>query len=285
LVNNASMLCLGKIGFGGNVCLKRKATCDTEAHSKKKGTRPDGMSLILLKGEEKEYEDITLDVNNLDKKLIDEILSHKNVSWPLEFAKIESNDTKTVTDWELLENVLNTTCKHRTFSTPSKKLASEDVLDKLAVLNTSQRLLSEILELDLDKESGEASGKDFSFEEVLYIKVCTDVYNRVEVLAENSKCLNDVLNNLQPIIESQTKPLENIVSGLRTEMVSLQGQVGNKDIMRKDVPPCIWSAVETGFDSLLEVGTKLEKVNDVATKTHEVAGALLSVEEEKDETS
>jgi hypothetical protein len=285
LVNDASMLCLGKIGSSGNVCLKRKATCDTDTHSKKKGTLPDGMSLILLKGDEKGYENVTLDVNNLDKKLIDELLSRKNVSWPSEFAKIESNDTKTVSDWEIVENVLNTTRKHRTFSTPGKKLASEDVLDKIAVLNTSQRLLSEILELDFDKDSGEAPGKDFSFEESSYLKVCTDVYDRVDVLAENSKCLNDVVNNLQPFIESQTKPLENIVSGLRTEMASLQGQVGKKDLLRKDVPPCIWSAVETGFDSLLEVGTKLDKITDIATEAHEVAGALLSAEEEKDTTN
>jgi hypothetical protein len=281
LVKDSSLLCLGKIGFGGNVCLKRKSTCDTETHSKKKGSLPDGTSLILIKGEEKGYEDVVLDANDLDKGLIDELLQRKNVSWPSEFAKIKSNDTKTVVDMEFVEGVLNTARKHRSFTSPAKKQASDDVFDTIALLDTSQRLLLDILELDIDPESGEVTGKDFTFDEEPYVKVCTDLHDRVEILAENSKCLNDVVINLQPFIESQTKPLEDIVSGLRFEMASLEGQLGNKDLLRKDVPPCLWSAVETGFDSLLEIKEKMNTIHELAAEAHEVAGCLLSAEEEK----
>ena len=38
LVQHASALCLGRIGPGGGVYLKCDAMCDTEVHSKKKGS-------------------------------------------------------------------------------------------------------------------------------------------------------------------------------------------------------------------------------------------------------
>ena len=78
LIQDAETLCLGRIGAGGNVCLKRAMSCDTEAHSKKKGTLPYGRSLILLRGEEKGYENVTLDANDLDKSFIDELLTRTN---------------------------------------------------------------------------------------------------------------------------------------------------------------------------------------------------------------
>jgi hypothetical protein len=77
------------------------------------------------------------------------------------------------------------------------------------------------------------------------------VYDKVEVLAENSKCLGDVIIQLQPFIESHTKPMENLITGLRIEMASIKGNVGIKDLTWKDIPPCIWNTVEMGFDSFL----------------------------------
>ena len=37
LVQDASALCLGKIGSGGGVCLRRDIICDIETHSRKEG--------------------------------------------------------------------------------------------------------------------------------------------------------------------------------------------------------------------------------------------------------
>jgi hypothetical protein len=99
------------------------------------------------------------------------------------------------------------------------------------------------------------------------------------VLEENSKYLGDVIIQLQPFIESHTKPMENLIAGLRTEMASIKGSVGIKDLSRKDIPPCIWNAVETGFDSFLSLDEKVEKIETIASEAHELAGALLSAEE------
>ena len=69
---------------------------------------PNGKSLIQLKGEEKRYENVVLEVNDLEKTLIDDLLNCHDVNWPAELSKIKSNDTKSVEELEVVEDVLNT---------------------------------------------------------------------------------------------------------------------------------------------------------------------------------
>ena len=278
LIKDATVLCLGRIGTGGNICLKLVSECDTETHDKKKGEVHEGKSLIVLKGNEKGYENVMMEADDLDQELIDELLNRQNVSWASEFAKMRSNDTKSITQREVVEDILHTARKHRTFASPAKLRATEDILDKIALLDTSQSLVDDILALTFN-ESGEGIGKDFAFSEEPYVKTCTDVYDKVEVLAENSRCLNDVILNLQPFIQSHTKPLEHLLSGMRTEMASLQGQLGNKDLFNKDIPPCLWSAVESGYESVANLDHKVTKLTSVATEAHEIAETLLDTEE------
>ena len=278
LIKDATALCLGRIGTGGNICLKLVSECDTETHDKKKGEVHGGKSLIVLKGNEKGYENVMMEADDLDQELIDELLNRQNVSWASEFAKMRSNDTKSIIQREVVEDTLNTARKHRTFASPAKHRATEDILDKIALLDTSQSLVDDILALTVN-ESGEGVGKDFAFSEEPYLKTCTDVYDKVEVLAENSRCLNDVILNLQPFIQSHTKPLENLLSGMRTEMASLHGQLGNKDLFNKDIPPCLWSAVESGYESVANLDHKVTKLTTVASEAHEIAETLLDAEE------
>ena len=275
LVKEPSALCLGKIGSGGNLCLKRETDCDTEAHFKKKGILPSGICLIQLKGDEKGYENVVLETFGLDKAFIDELLEMKNVSWASEFAKIRANDTRSTMDMELLEDVLTTAKKHRTFGTPAKHLATEDILDKISLLDTAQSLLIDVSELELDTE-GAGTSRDFSFVPESYSKVCADVYEKLLILIENNKCAADVILGLQPFVESHTKPIEHLVSGLRIEIASLQAQLGDKELARKDIPPVLWNAVEAGFDSFLDLETKLCEVTAMAKEAHVVAGELLS---------
>ena len=275
LVKEPTALCLGKIGAGGNLCLKLETECDTEAHFKKKGILPSVSCLIQLKGEEKGYENVVLETTGLEKAFIDELLQMKNVSWASEFAKIEANDTRSATDMERLEDVLNTAKKHRTFGTPAKHLATEDILDKISLLDTAQSLLIDVSELELDTD-GAGTSRDFSFKSESYMAVCTDVYEKLLILIENNKCSADVILGLQPFVESHTKPIEHLVSGLRIEIASLQAQLGEKDLVRKDIPPVLWNAVEAGFDSFLDLENRLEEVTTIAQEAHEVAGELLS---------
>ena len=96
------------------------------------------------------------------------------------------------------------------------------------------------------------------------------------ILIENKKCAADVILDLQPFVESHTKPIEQLVSGLRIKIASIQAQLGDKDLSRKDTPPVLWNAVEAGFDSFLDLDTKLSDIDIVANEAHEVAGELLS---------
>ena len=278
-IKDATSLCLGRIGTSGNICLKPTSECDTDSHTKKKGEIPEGKSLILLKGGDKGYESVVLEADELDQTLIDDLLHRENVSWPSEFAKMKSNDTKTLIQKEVVEDVLNTTRKHRSFASPAKFKATENILDKIGLLDTSHSLVSDMLELAVNEE-GEGIDKDFTFEEVTYVKTCRDLYDRVEVLAENSKCLNDVILDLHPFILSHTKPVEHLLTGMRTEMASFQGQLGNKDLYRKDIPPCLWNAVETGYDTVTNLDKRLTDLNLLATEAHEIAEALLDEDEQ-----
>ena len=279
LVKEPTALCLGKIGAGGNLCLNVQSACETEAHFKKKGVLPSGISLIQLKGDEKGYENVILETSGMDKAFIDELLNMKNVSWKAEFAKIRANDTRSTIEMERLEDVLDTAKKHRTFGTPAKHLATEDILDKISLLDTAQSLLIDVSELELDTD-GAGTSRDFSFKSESYLAVCTDVYEKLLILIENNKCAADVILGLQPFVESHTKPIEHLVSGLRIEIASLQAQLGKKDLARKDIPPVLWNAVEAGFDSFLDLENQLSEVTTIAKEAHEVAGELLSGAEE-----
>ena len=110
----------------------------TQKHTTKKGEVHDGKSLIVLKGNEKGYEGVTMEADDLDQELIDDLLERQNVSWESEFAKMRSNDTKSIIQREVVEYILNTARKHRTFASPAKHRATEDILDKIALLDTSQ---------------------------------------------------------------------------------------------------------------------------------------------------
>ena len=177
---------------------------------------------------------------------------------------------------EHLEDVLDTAKKHRTFCTPAKHLATEDILDKISLLDTAQSLLIDMSKLELDTE-GAGTSRDFSFKSQSYLVVCTDVYKKLLILIKNNKCTADVILGLQPfLVESHnTKPIEHLVSGLQIEIAPLQMQLGNKDLSRKEIPPVLWNVVKAGFDSFLDLETQLSEVTSIAKGAHEVAGELI----------
>jgi hypothetical protein len=279
LVKESAALCLGQIGTSGSLCLKLQSECTTESHAKKKGTLPSDPSLILLKGEDKGYEKVVLKAEHLEESFINELLESKDINWPSEFAKIRSNDSRSIGDREVIEDVLNTAKKQKHFSTPAKKEATDMVLDKISLLESTLELISDASQLQINTD-GEVTSNDFAFEENAYENFCSNVSDKIEILIENAKCMSDILMSLQPFVEGQIKPIEHLVAGLRIEFASLEALVGQKDLSRKDVPPCIWNAVETGFDSLITVKKKIDEVSNTASEAYEVASALLSAEED-----
>ena len=112
----------------------------------------------------------------------------------------------------------------------AKANVTKDIWGRIALLDISQSLVMDMLELNLN-EIEEGTEKDLTFQEESYLKMCSDLHDRVEVLAESFKCLNDPILNLQPFIQSQTKPMEHLLSGIRTEMASFhQSQLRKEDV-------------------------------------------------------
>ena len=284
LVKQRSALCLGKIGAGGNVCLKLSNQCDTEAHMKKKGELPDDPCLIQLKGDKKGYENVVLEAELLEQAFIDELLSRENVSWPSEFAKIRTSDTRSVIDREVVERAMTTSKKHKDFRTPGKLRVTEDILDKINLLGDMHSLLIDMGEPTFNQD-GEEISRSFAFEETNYKSFCNTVFDKLDVITENSRCMSDVVLNFKPFIESTTEPIEDLVTGLRLEFASLEGQIGLKTLERKDIPPVVWNAVEHGFDSMLKIDERLDEVTGMAKEAHDVASALLQDQEDALDTN
>jgi hypothetical protein len=283
LVKQSAALCLGRIGAGCNICLKLASECTTEAHAKKKGTLLDDPCLVVTKGDDKGYENVVLDAQYLDDSFINELLQKTDVNWPSEFAKIEANDTRTASDRKIIEDVLMTAKKHRNFASPAKKEATDIILDKLNLLETTITLMNDAGELMVNTE-GEVE-QNFDFDAESYAKFSSGIFDKLDIVMENACVMGEIILGLQPFVDGQVKPIENLLSGLRTEIASLTSLLGDKDLGRKDVPLCLWTAIESGFDSILKLENKLSDVAGIATESHEVASALLSLHEEVAQTS
>ena len=277
LVRQKAALCLGKIGSGGNICLKLDSECTTETHSKKKGVLPNDPCLVVLKGDDKGYEDVVLEVGNLEDSFISELMDKMDVNWPSEFAKILANDTRTTGEREIIDNVLATSRKHRNFASPAKRAATDIILDKISLLEATIELLADANELQLN-DDGEVE-RSFGFDSESYAKFTGGVFDKLDIITENARVMGDIVMGLQPFVEGNTKPIENLVDGLRIEFASLEATIGKKDLVRRDVPPCLWSAIKSGFDSIINLDKKLAEVSAVANEAHEVASEILTLHE------
>ena len=51
-------------------------------------------------------------------------------------------------------------------------------------------------------------------------------------------------------------PLHDMENGLKLEVASLRGKLGPKDLTRPNLPPGLWNAIETAFDSINSLEVK-----------------------------
>jgi hypothetical protein len=187
------------------------------------------------------------------------------------------NDSANASDMEIIADVLNTAKKQKNFSTPAKKKPTEQIMDKLSMLEVTMNLISDASAL-LISEEGEVLN-DFSFEQELYKSFCESMVEKMDILIENAKSVSDVLLDIQPFVTGQTKPIEHTVAGLKLDFAATKASIGTKNLSKKDIPPCVWSAIETGFDSFLTLEKQVEEISALAAEAHKVAGELLSTAE------
>ena len=277
LVNDCNALCLGKVGTGGTVCLKTLLDCDTESHSRKKGVLPTKTCLIQLKSEDKGYENVTLEVEKLEEEFVKDLMSKSNTDWVAEFAMIRANESTNASQRDLLDETLMTARKQKNFLSPKKQKAGDEFDTHLVMLDTSARLVSDVITLEVD-DIGNALDKDLSFQEEAYIKNGNMLHDRVDILLEHANVVSNTIFSVQPFIESQVGPVEQLTSGLRLDIANVNARIGSRDLSRKDIPPCMWNAVENNFDSVKALEDRLGKISEVAYEAHEAANFLLTTE-------
>ena len=135
---------------------------------------------MVLKGDDKGYEDVVLEAVNLEDSFITELLEKRDVNWPSEFAKIESNDTRTTGERKVIDDVLATSKKHRNFASPAKKAASDIILDKIGLLEATIELMTDANDLRLN-EDGEVERND-DFEKESYAKFTGGVFDKLDIM-------------------------------------------------------------------------------------------------------
>jgi hypothetical protein len=278
LVNDGSMLCLGRIGTGSAMCLKPASECDTESHIKKKGTLPLKPCLIQLKGEDKGYDNVILEIGNLEEVFVRELMEKVDVDWVSEFTMIEENESTNSHQRQLVDETVKTARKQRNFMSPKKEKAGAEFDTNLVLLDTSSKLILDVLNYDVDAD-GSTSNRDLEFAEDAYVKNGTLMHDSIDVLLEHANVVSNTITSIQPFVESQVAPVEQLTAGLRIDMANANARIGAKNLSRKDIPPSLWNAVETGFDSVLAVESRLEKVEVIAQEAHEAASYLISTEE------
>ena len=259
LINECSLLCLGRIGSGSTVCLKLCELCDTESHTKKKGDLPSDACLIQLKGEDKGYDNVVLPIKHLEKDFIKELMAKVDVDWVSEFAMIKANESTNSYQMELVDETVKTARKQKNFFSPKKEKAGEEFETNLILLDTSAQLITDVLNYNVD-EDGEVREKDLTFENEAYKKNGSMLHDRVDILLEHSNVVSNMLTSVQPFVESQVGPVEQLAAGLRLDMANVNARIGSRNLARKDIPPSLWNAVETGFDSVLSVENQLERI-------------------------
>ena len=283
LVRDCSLLCLGKVGTGGTVCLKTSEVCDTESHTRKKGILPAKACLIQLKGDDKGYENVTLEIGNLEEEFVNDLMAKSNTDWVAEFAMIRSNESTNAHQRNLVGETMMTARKQQNFSSPKKKQAGEEFDTNLILLDSSARLISDVITYELDEE-GNPVEKDLEFSEEAYVKNENMTHDRIDVLLEHANVVSHAIMSVQPFVESQVAPVEQLSSGLRVDMANVNARIGDRDLTRKDISPCLWNAVETNFDSIKAVEERIDKLSDIAAEAHEAATFLISAEEEVNHT-
>jgi hypothetical protein len=276
-VKHPSQLCAGRIGSGGKLCLKSIGDCDIETHERTKCEIPSEPFLIpKANSVDKGYQNITLETLELRTTFIESLLEKTNVNWAKEFEEIKVGDSKTVQDYDVLKEKVQTARKQKNFATPAKGLVIKDFDEKLVDLKGISDLVISMAEVSFDDTTGERTDRSISdVEDKATAKVCDDLYSRLDILSEHAKIVDEVLISTSTLIDGYVQPLENVLSGVRLELAAIRGDIGSKDLSKSDVPQGIWNAVESGFSVIHSLEQKLVNLKDKTEEAYDVAEFLL----------
>lgn len=98
-------------------------------------------------------------------------------------------------------------------------------------------------------------------------KMSTSIRDRLDYLADHASIVFSILSNKSNVMDLFVKPLEAVLSGARLDLAALKGSIGDNYLTRANVPPVLWTAVETGFSAIFnleaDVDTLKSNVEDL----------------------
>ena len=276
-VKYPEFLCGGRVGSGGNVCLKSIGGCDVETHERSKCDLPLEPFLIPMvkMSPVKGYANVVLSTVNIDEALVTSLLDKTGENWAKEFEIIKSNGTQSIQQEIISKEIVHTSRKQTSFNTPAKKNVLIDLEDKLHDLASITNLVDELGDETVDVDGNRINRSLHLLTDTDVEKNFSDVYSNLEVLCEHAKIVKDLFASNSILMEGFTKPIEAVVAGVRLELASVRGDIGSKNLSNGNVPPGLWNAVETGFTSIQNLEESVTACKSRSDEAYEVADFLL----------
>ena len=198
-VKDPDRLCLGRIGGGGNGCLKEKCDCGVEAHVIHKCKLFSSKPFLMLKGSEHGYEPVVLQTNDLEEDYVKDLLNQSKVNWVEEFAQICMSNAKNQDNLEASKALLCAAQKHTLFATPAKRNVVDKLTYSISDLCDLNPIISEMALLQFNSE-GERGGSIPEFTQEGFIAAVGDFVRGLIISQINCPlCISYLVINLRSI--------------------------------------------------------------------------------------
>ena len=275
-VKDASALCLGCVGNERNICLLERTECKIVSHQQNKCDVPPRPFLTVLTGPDRGSEQITLDTNNLSDELISRMLAETQaMDWAKQFTILEAGRANSVEEWNDANELIKSVVKHSSFTTPNKRNAATDLNVEVQALTDLAKLLQELSIPEYNEEGVRTNPVDICFDEKSYVKLTSDIVDKVELLVDVACSVTKILGNQENILNFQTRPLEDLLEGLRLDFLATKASMGSKDNSKVDSPPNLWLAVENALETVSSLSSRLSLVSEVVEETRGNVDCLL----------
>jgi len=232
-------------------CLKTIGECETESHERTKCVFPEGVPfLIQLHSPLRGHSNTMLESADLELSLIEELLETEGLNWSREFELMRAQGTRTLVDSEEVNLLLMTARKVKAVSTPGDDPATRKFAQSYSRLDDIQTIVSTMSNVQFDTEGAKVLPQEFTFESEAYSRLCGDLYDKIDLLSEHSTCASNCIQTFPDFRKEVLGPVTDLSNGLKLEIASLRGDLGPKNLTKTNVPPGLWNAIETGFDSI-----------------------------------
>ena len=174
------------------------------------------------------------------------------MDWGSEFAQLRAVHVKSVAEEESNKELVKMCKKHMSFKTPAKANALGSFSQDINGLTDLNHVISELATLNLNGK-GKRVEQEVDFSEEGLKDIVGSFREHLDYLSDHSSIVFNLLSNTINVIDCFVKPLETVLSGLSLDLAAVKGSVGNKDLTQANVPPILWTAVETGFSNIFKL--------------------------------